>query len=197
MPPATGAIRPASQPRPHSYFDGGIYDDLLLEVGALTATAAREGFVPNVEAILEMAPDAVIQWTHDPDLIEPLERVGLTVVGWRCCTQQDRLGYLWKSGYMSGRVDRAQALVGLQEDSDARLRDLWSGTPAADFATILVVDQSGDQIRVVANGSDDFTLSGATNLAADGSDQWWKTIDAEQFLVWTPRRSSFPHTPGT
>lgn len=167
------------------YFESGIYADLLPELADITANAAREGFAPNVEAILEMNPDAIIQWTHDPAIIEPLERVGLTVVGWGCCTKEERLDYLRLTGLMTGQTDRADALIELQEDSDAALAALWTDVPEDQFTPILVVDQLQDQIRVVANGSDDFTLSGAQNRAA-GGEEWWKTIDAEQFLVWNP-----------
>lgn len=168
------------------YFESGIYAELLPALAKVDATAAREGFAPNVEAILRLKPDAVIQWIFDPEIIEPLERVGLKVVGWDCCTKQHRLDYLTISGYMSGRNDRAQMLVGLQAESDDALRALWQDTPESDFVRMLVVDQLGDQIRVVANGSDDYGLSGVNNLAADSSGEWWRTIDAEQFLVWNP-----------
>ena len=76
------------------YFTTGIYAEMLPEMAKVDVSAAQDGFVPNVEAILAQKPDAVIQWTHDEKLIEPLERVGLTVVGWQCCTEQDRLDYV-------------------------------------------------------------------------------------------------------
>lgn len=93
------------------YFTSGIYAEMLPEMAKINASAAQDGFVPNVEAILAEKPDAVIQWTHDEKLIEPLERVGLTVVGWQCCSEQDRLDYVTLSGYMTGRNDRAQAIL--------------------------------------------------------------------------------------
>jgi iron complex transport system substrate-binding protein len=93
------------------YFTSGIYAEMLPEMAKINASAAQDGFVPNVEAILAEKPDVVIQWTHDEKLIEPLERVGLTVVGWQCCSEQDRLDYVTLSGYMTGRNDRAQAIL--------------------------------------------------------------------------------------
>lgn len=93
------------------YFTSGIYAEMLPEMAKINASAAQDGFVPNVEAILADKPDVVIQWTHDEKLIEPLERVGLTVVGWQCCSEQDRLDYVTLSGYMTGRNDRAQAIL--------------------------------------------------------------------------------------
>src|SRR3546814_14453378 len=46
---------------------------------------------------------------------------------------------------------------------------------------------------VVANSSRDDSLSGVKNLAADGSGEWWRTIDAEQFLVWNPEEIGRAH----
>ncbi|QEW18167.1 corrinoid ABC-transporter substrate-binding protein [Marinibacterium anthonyi] len=166
------------------YFSSGLLADLLPEMAKVPASAAQDGFVPNVEAILQQDPDAVIQWIYDPKIIEPLERVGLTVVGWDCCTEQDRLDYVTLTGYMTGRNDRAQKILGLQADALATLKDKVASVDMQ--PSVLHIDQLGDQIRVIANGSQDLSLSGVTNPAADDSGEWWRTIDLEQLLVWNP-----------
>ncbi|MHA7777110.1 ABC transporter substrate-binding protein [Roseibium sp. M-1] len=174
------------------YFSKGLYADILPEMSSIAASAAQDGFVPNVEAILEQKPDAVIQWTHDPEIIEPLERVGLTVVGWQCCTEQDRHDYLTLSGYMTGRNDRAQSFLKLEADTLSALKDKLASTPESARPTVLHIDQINDQIRVIANGSQDLSLSGVTNPAADDSGEWWRTIDLEQLLVWNPAMIVIP-----
>ena len=78
-----------------------------------------QGFDPNVSTILE-APDAVIQWIYDPKIIEPLERVGLTVVGWDMLYRTG-LDYLTQRLY--DRNDRAQEIIGLQADALAVLQE--------------------------------------------------------------------------
>ncbi|WP_428928207.1 ABC transporter substrate-binding protein [Marinibacterium sp. SX1] len=168
------------------YFTSGLLAELLPEMADIPASAAQDGFVPNVEAILEQQPDAVIQWIYDPEIIEPLERVGLTVVGWDCCTEQHRLDYVTLTGYMTGRNDRAQQILGLQAEALDGLRDKLADVDAGAWPSVLHVDQLGDQIRVIANGSQDLSLSGVTNPAADDSNEWWRTIDLEQLLVWDP-----------
>ncbi|WP_180898981.1 ABC transporter substrate-binding protein [Martelella soudanensis] len=168
------------------YFTEGIYTEMIPEMSKISTSAAQEGFVPNVEAILAEKPDAVIQWTHDEKLIGPLERVGLTVVGWQCCTEQDRLDYVTLTGYMTGRNDRAQAILKSQSDSLGALSERVSVLAGADMPSVLHIDQIGDQYRVIANGSQDLSLSGVTNPAADGSGEWWRTVDMEQLLVWNP-----------
>ncbi len=168
------------------YFTKGIYADMLPEMAKINAGAAQDGFVPNVEAILAQKPDAVIQWTHDEKLIEPLERVGLTVVGWQCCSEQDRLDYITLTGYMTGRNDRAQAMLKAQSDILKALDEKVAKLDKAKLPTVLHIDKVADQIQVIANGSQDLSLSGVTNPAADGTGEWWRTVDFEQLLVWNP-----------
>jgi len=168
------------------YFSKGIYSELLPEMAKIDISAAQEGFVPNVEAILAQKPDAVIQWNHDEKLIEPLERVGLTVVGWQCCTEQDRLDYIRLTGYMSGRNDRAQAMLQAQSDTLKALGDKVAKLDKSALPSVLHIDKVADQIQVIANGSQDLSLSGVTNPAADGTGEWWRTVDFEQLLVWNP-----------
>ncbi|MBL8893610.1 MAG: iron ABC transporter substrate-binding protein, partial [Rhizobiales bacterium] len=62
-------------------YQTSIYGELIPQFLKMKSNVAGEGFMPNVEAILEVKPDAVLQWTFDPKIIEPLERVGLKVVG--------------------------------------------------------------------------------------------------------------------
>jgi len=168
------------------YFTSGIYAEMLPEMAKINASAAQDGFVPNVEAILAEKPDAVIQWTHDEKIIEPLERVGLTVVGWQCCTERDRLDYLTLTGYMTGRNDRAQTILKAQSETLKSLGDKVAKFDKAALPTVLHIDKVADQIQVIANGSQDLSLSGVTNPAADNTGEWWRTVDFEQLLVWNP-----------
>lgn len=168
------------------YFTSGIYAEMLPEMAKINASAAQDGFVPNVEAILAEKPDAVIQWTHDEKLIEPLQRVGLTVVGWQCCSEQDRLDYVTLSGYMTGRNDRAQAILKAQSETLKALNETVAKLDKSALPSVLHIDKVADQIQVIANGSQDLSLSGVTNPAADKTGEWWRTVDFEQLLVWNP-----------
>ena len=163
-----------------------IYAELIPEFLKLNTNVAGEGFAPNVEAILELKPDVVFQWIFDPKIIEPMERVGLEVIGFDCCTNQHRRDYLMLSGYTSGRIDRAQEILKAQDASNEALRKLFADLKPADVVSMLVVDEIKESFRVVANSSQDYSLSGARNLAADDTGEWWRTVDAEQLLVWNP-----------
>jgi iron complex transport system substrate-binding protein len=178
-------------------FRDGFYATLIPELMRLNATAAREGFAPNVEAILQTNPDLVVQWTHTSALIEPLERVGLRVVGWACCTEAQRRDYLTISGAIAGQPERARRILAMQDEAAERLRARFARLPEGNVVRLLEVDQLRDQIRVVANASRDHALAGTRNLAADGTREWWRTIDAEQFLAWNPDLIIIPPWGGT
>ena len=167
-------------------YEGSFYAQLIPEFLKLNMNVAGEGFAPNVEAILELKPDVVLQWIFDPKIIEPLERVGLKVIGWDCCTNQHRREYLSLAGYTSGRIDRAQLILQKQDASDKALRAIFTDLKPEETVGILVVDEIKDSFRVIANSSQDYSLSGTRNLAADDTGEWWRTIDAEQMLVWNP-----------
>ncbi|MFD2263369.1 ABC transporter substrate-binding protein [Lacibacterium aquatile] len=164
----------------------GIQGDLIPELLKLNGSAAQDGFAPNVEAILAAKPDLVIQAGHNPKFIEPLERVGLKVAIWACCTEEQRRDYITLTGAISGNPERAATIRALEDASNAKMQKAFTGLAEGKFTRMIEVDQLGDQIRVVANSSRTYALSGAKNLAADTSGEWWRTVDAEQILVWNP-----------
>lgn len=167
-------------------YENGIYAELLPDLLKLNFDVAGEGFAPNVEAILALKPDAVLQWTFDPKIIEPLERVNLMVIGWDCCTKEQRRDYLRLAGYTTNRIDRAQTILAMQDKSESGLKEIFAKAKLDKPTSMLVIDQVQESVQVIANSSQDYSLSGTVNLAADDSGEWWRTIDAEQLLVWNP-----------
>lgn len=85
----------------------------------------------------------------------------------------------------------------MQDEAAERLRARFAQLPERDVVRFLEVDQLRDQIRVIANASRDYALAGSRNLAADGTREWWRTIDAEQFLAWNPDVIIIPPWGGT
>lgn len=167
-------------------FKGGLYDETIPELMQLDTTMAGPDFATNVEAVLAAQPDLLLEVTHIEGRIEQLESVGLKVAAWNCCTEEQRRGYLTMSAAIAGKPERAVSLLKLQDDSNAALLEHFKSVDPASYTRVLLVDKIGEQIQVVANDSQTYSLSGATNLAADGTGEWWRTIDAEQLLVWNP-----------
>ena len=167
-------------------FKGGLYNETIPELMQLDATMAGPSFATNVEAVLAAGPDLVYEVVHKEGQIKQLEDVGLKVAGWSCCTEEQRRGYITMSGAIAGKPERAAMLLKLQDDSNAALVEHFKAVDPAQYVRMLEVDKIGEQIQVVANSSQNYALSGVQNLAADDTGEWWRTIDAEQFLVWNP-----------
>ena len=108
------------------------------------------------------------------------------MVGWKCCTEQDRLDYLTLTGAMTGRSDRAQAILKAQSDTLTVLDSKVAKLDQSKLPSVLHIDKVADQIQVIANGSQNLALSGVINPAADNTGEWWRTVDFEQLLVWNP-----------
>ena len=109
------------------------------------------------------------------------------MIGWDCCTNQHRRDYL-HAERLHVRPHRPRP-GDPAEAGRLRTRRCARSSPTSSPKTpssILVVDEIKDSFRVVANCSQDYSLSGARNLAADDTGEWWRTVDAEQLLVWNP-----------
>jgi iron complex transport system substrate-binding protein len=78
------------------------------------------------------------------------------------------------------------AILQKQDASTRRCARLFADLKAEEAVGMLVVDEIKDSFRVIANSSQDYSLSGTRNLAADDTGEWWRTVDAEQLLVWNP-----------
>ena len=60
----------------------GIISQIFPSLASINTAVVGSGFIPNVEEVLAVKPDLVVQWADDDaHLIEPLERVGIKVVG--------------------------------------------------------------------------------------------------------------------
>jgi hypothetical protein len=57
--------------------------------------------------------------------------------------------YLMLSGYMSGRVDRAQKILAQQDTTKNALRDLFAKAKLDKPTSTLVLDQVKESIRVI------------------------------------------------
>ena len=69
-------------PSAHQSIQEGFLRRVFPEALSIQADVTRGGiYTPNLESILALRPDVVVQWTEPVDVIQALERVGLTVVG--------------------------------------------------------------------------------------------------------------------
>ncbi|MCJ8352373.1 ABC transporter substrate-binding protein [Moritella sp.] len=170
----------------------GLYSDFFPYLKSVSADAAKDKFVPNVEAILKYNPDLIFQWGYDPKLSEPLERVGLTVATWPCCSDLDRQSTVLMSGYISGNIERAKMIINSANQASDTLKSTLSSINKNNYPTILEIDQLDQNIRIIANNSRDYSISGVDNLGHDDNAEWWKTINVEQLYIWNPEMIIIP-----
>jgi len=93
----------------------GLLGRIFPAAARLPSQVAADGyFLPNVEAILQLRPDAVFQWAgrNDPAYLQPLEQAGLPVIGLtQTQSDDDFFATARLVGAVSGTRLRAEALV--------------------------------------------------------------------------------------
>jgi iron complex transport system substrate-binding protein len=174
-------LHPAAQ----AVLMAGWLGDRFPEIADIDTSIVGEGFMPNVEAMLVAKPDVVFQWTsRGPSIIEPMERVGIPVVGISWGTYEIEAGWIEIMGKVLGREDRAKAIL----DWHAKVRDdignVVDAIPEDERTTMLFFDQFGE-LTVFGRNEYFFQVPGLRNLAVQ-LDQPTVAIDAEQLLSWDP-----------
>ncbi len=167
--------------------EGGILGEIFPEARTIPRDVVSEGFAPNVESILALDPDVVVQWgNRGSDLIEPLENVGLNVVGLHYGTQEDLETWIALFGNMIGKPERTTRIIDWQHNSLAEIQ-MQAEMIADERPTILYFNRLREEMRVA--GSDTYNdfyiqLVGGVNPAAEVTD--FVTVNAEQVLAWNP-----------
>jgi iron complex transport system substrate-binding protein len=144
-------------------------------------------FIPNVESILALHPDAVFQWANvGTDAIEALDRAGLAVFGMLSASQDDLTGSIEMMGQVTGKSEHAHALVTLQaerrRDIEAALKNLAN----ADRPGVLYLGRFTEALSVAGPGTyNDFyiRLAGGRNVVPPGLA---RIVTFEQILAWNP-----------
>lgn len=145
-------------------------------------------FAPNIESILALEPDVVVQWASQGDeIITPLEKAGLPVLGVNYGTLQDVNTWLTMFATMLGKNQRAQDMnARLIADRDAVVARTESTSGSR--PRVLYFLRSAESLTVTGAGSynDEYIrLVGGSNAAAEipGPNQ---DVDIEKILDWDP-----------
>lgn len=174
-------LHPAAQ----AVLMAGWLGDRFPEIAEIDTGIVGDGFMPNVEAMLVAHPDVVFQWTsRGPTVIDPMERVGIPVVGIGWGSYEIESEWIEIMGKVLGREDRATAIL----DWHAKVRDdidrVVGPIPEEERTTMLFFDQF-DELTVFGRNEYFFQVPGLRNLAVE-LDQSTVAIDAEQLLSWDP-----------
>lgn len=176
-------------PTAQSVIMGSILGAIFPEIAKLNTNIVREGFVPNVEEVLKAGPDVVVQWAlKTEDYIEPMERVGLTVVGLGYGTneiERERIAIL---GKILDQDERAKAFLSWQDEVRGFINATLSNIPTQSRARIVFFDRfRSDGMAVFGRDEFFFQAAGLRNAAFEaGLGQPTVTVEAEQLLEWDP-----------
>lgn len=177
----------AMHPESRTAIRAGLLAVVFPESLALPTDVVGRGFMPNVEAVLSLAPDVVVQWgDRGSDLLAPLEAAGLKVAAVRYGQEEDVQAWLTLFGALVNRGARADRLIALREEVRARLQPL-EAMADADKPRVLYLFRVKSGLQVAGAGTfNDFSirLAGGINAARDLSG--FKPVNAEQVLAWNP-----------
>lgn len=152
---------------------------------------ATQDFTANVESVRALNPDVVIQWS-DEQLIEPLEKAGLQVIGLKNTGRQEDVdAWVTMFAAMLGKPTRATEIKARSDSELAAVKAQAAGR-SADGPSILYFNRFTGGLKVAATNSyNDFyiKLIGGTNPAT-GKDplpgSGMVGLDVEQVLSWDP-----------
>jgi iron complex transport system substrate-binding protein len=174
-------LHPAAQ----AVLMAGWLGDRFPEIAEINTSIVGDGFTPNVEAMLVADPDVVFQWASRPeDRIDPMERVGIPVVGIGWGTYEIEAEWIEMMGKVLGREDRAGEILGWHEKVRDAIGQVVGAIPEDERTSMLFFDQF-EELTVFGRNEYFFQVPGLRNMAA-GLDQGTVAIDAEQLLSWDP-----------
>ena len=145
-------------------------------------------FVPNVEELLVLEPDLVFQWGHlNDDIIEPLVNAGLEVALIRIGKEEFTRKWLTMMGAMTGKADKAQAMIDWRDDVMAEVRAATADIAEDDRPRTLYFMNYLSKLRVAGGKSYNnfyIDLAGGKNVAAELG--MFVDVGVEQIIAWDP-----------
>lgn len=158
-----------------------------IQTGVTTGGDASN-FAPNVEAILALRPDAIFQWANSNEVIGPLDRTGIPVVGMRVGSFENYVAYVRLMGKISGREERAAELLGKQEEIRQSLASRFAELSSTQRPRVLYFNRATNMLRVSGQGTaQDLAIQLAGGQNAIGSTPSISTVTIEQILAWNPQ----------
>ena len=169
----------------------GIMGTIFPKALELPHEIATQDFTANVESVRALDPDVVIQWS-DAQLIDPLEKAGLNVIGLtNTGKQEDVDAWVAMFAAMLGKPERAVDIKARSDLELAAVKDLAAGRGTTGPSILYFNRFTGSLKVAAANSYNDFyiKLVGGTNPAT-GNDPLKGSgmvgLDVEQVLRWDP-----------
>ncbi len=166
----------------------GVLGSIFPETLTIRSDITAQGFMPNVETLLQLKPDLIVQWANQgPDLIPAVERLGLPVIGLNYGTEALLRGQLKMYGELLGKEERVRDLIGWRNDMQGRLAKALEGLTDDKKPKVMTLQLALTTFQVAAPGSyqdANMRLAGGRNVAAELKD--FVTVNPEQIVAWAP-----------
>lgn len=171
-----------------SAIEEGILKKIFPASLEIRSDVAGDGFMPNVETLLEARPDLVLQWgDRGRDVIEPMTRLGIPVATIKYGSIEGVHAWLRLMGKALGRDGNADRMIRWSNAVLADMRSRTNPIPEAEKPRVVYFLRflSGMQVAGRNTNQDfDIHVAGGKNPAEGLSD--FKLVNMEQILSWDP-----------
>lgn len=178
------AMHPASQAAIEEGILGTIFPEALEVETGITSGGV---FAPNVEAVLNLNPDLVVQWAGRGDeLLEPMEAVGLPVIGLTYGTQERTETWIRTLAAAIDEPERADLILGKHQDAIERIT-AGAAELGDERVSVLYFLRAAESLVVRGEGSYNhfyMDMVGGANPAGPSGSR--TEINVEQLLAWNP-----------
>ncbi len=179
------AMHPASQAAIKEGILGTIFPEALEVETGITSGGV---FAPNVEAVLNLNPDLVVQWAGRGDeLLEPMEAVGLPVIGLNYGTQEHTETWVRTLAAAINEPARADLINGRHRAAIEDITTRAAALPEDSRVSVLYFLRAANSLEVRGEGSYNhfyMDMVGGVNPAGPSGSR--TEINAEQLLAWNP-----------
>lgn len=143
--------------------------------------------IVNVEAVLALRPDVVVaEWDLQPDVINRLKQLGLTVVTVNARSASDIVDSMMMLGRVCGTVEQAKEAVGLIEDRLTAVKEKVGKVGAGERPSVFI-EIWNDPIMTAGGGTfmdELIQIAGGKNIAA--SQDGWPILSSETVISENP-----------
>ena len=176
-------------PKSKSALEEGILKDFFPEALEIRSDVVGDGFMPNVETLLQVDPQLVFQWGHlGADVTDPLENAGINTALLLYGNQEYLEGWMKAFGTVLGKEDKAQRLLDWHHSTLNEIRGGMEAVPLGKKPRVLYFLRYLTSKSVAARGTyNDFylNLAGAVNPAGDMKS--FPEVSEEQIIAWDPQ----------
>ncbi|WP_321990960.1 ABC transporter substrate-binding protein [Marispirochaeta aestuarii] len=175
-------------PKSKSALEEGILREFFPEALDIRSDVVGNGFMPNVETLLQVDPQLVFQWGHlGADVTDPLENAGINTALLLYGNQEYLEGWIQAFGTVLGREEKAQRILDWHQATLEEIRGAMEAVPQDEKPRVLYFLRYLSSKSVAAQGTyNDFylNLAGAVNPAGDMKS--FPEISEEQIIAWDP-----------